>query len=218
MAKESKKPSDAETTEIKDPTVSELFAFGLDKDGNCRGARFMSSTEQLVKASLELGYGAVTTPPAGFATVGMQLPLGRLSAGKVVFPAIRQNLYNALLTAEKLISQYQDAVAVGIAPDKLNNPTGFPDTEEIPVLPTYPSLPTEWRAVDVGDLVLISGDSDSGWWEAVVTQRVQEILTLRLRDEPRQGTFVRHRLGVALINPGRTSRGDSVPLETTAVP
>ena len=82
------------------------------------------------------------------------------------------------------------------------NDEPLPDTEKIAPLPTYPTLPRDWSMVDVNDLVLITAGAEYGWWESIVIKREQEILFLRLRDEPKNGVFVRHRQGVALINPG----------------
>ena len=44
--------------------------------------------------------------------------------------------------------------------------------------------------------------TEDGWWECVVLKREDELLTLRLRDYPKQGTYLRHVTQVALINPG----------------
>jgi hypothetical protein len=43
---------------------------------------------------------------------------------------------------------------------------------------------------------------EDGWWECVVLKREDAVLTLRLRDYPKQGTYIRHLTQVALINPG----------------
>jgi hypothetical protein len=45
-------------------------------------------------------------------------------------------------------------------------------------------------------------DSEYGWWPCVVLKREADVLTLRLRDYPKKGTYVRHIAQVALINPG----------------
>lgn len=186
-----------------DPTLSELFVFGVDERGGQRGGRFMGATDAVIKAGEDCGYRVIVKPPVAFAKLAMALPTGRVfSSGKVIFPTIRQTLYGSLAAAEKMIPQYRDAESVGIDATHLNSSDPIPDTDAAEPLPTYPALPVDWDDIDVGSLVLISGGNDIGWWEAVVTRCDQDILTLRLRDEPKQGTFVRHRLAVGLINPG----------------
>ena len=39
-----------------------------------------------------------------------------------------------------------------------------------------------------------------GWWEAVVTERNGDLVTVRYRDFPQLRTMVRHRSAVALIS------------------
>jgi len=184
--------------------ICELFVFGEDEEKKeFRGGRFATATDQVISAGKDHGYQVVVNPPPGFVAVGMQLPLGRaFSDGKVIFQALSKTLYRKLVEAEQLIPQYRDLDASGVLLDFFNNDEGLPDTEEPAPLPTYPNHPRDWSSVDIGDLVLITAGAEYGWWEAIVIQRQQEILFLRLRDEPGQGVFVRHRHGVALINPG----------------
>jgi hypothetical protein len=67
-----------------------------------------------------------------------------------------------------------------------------------------PGLPRTWDEVDVGHLVIAHEDPASGWWEAIVTDRKEDVLTLRWRDFPRQPKIVRHRSAVALLKPDVT--------------
>ena len=199
----------ATTDQSVNPIVCELFVFGEDEERKeFRGGRFAVVSEQVIKAGRDRGYQVVVKPPAGFTQLAMGLPPGRaFSDGKVIFQALGKSLYKGLVEAEKLIAQYRDLDASGVPVEYFNNDEGLPDTEEPAPLPTYPSYPRDWSLVDVGDIVLITAGAEYGWWEAIVTQRQQEILFLRLRDEPGQGTFVRHRSGVALINPGPQHAG-----------
>ena len=41
----------------------------------------------------------------------------------------------------------------------------------------------------------------NGWWEAIVLDRKDDMLTLRFRDYPRLPKFFRHRSAVALMSP-----------------
>ena len=66
-------------------------------------------------------------------------------------------------------------------------------------------LPRSWDSVGVGHMVLIHESPADGWWEAVVVQREDEVLTLRFRDYPKVPTFVRH---ISAIGPrGRQPGG-----------
>jgi hypothetical protein len=52
-------------------------------------------------------------------------------------------------------------------------------------------------------LVLVEDDDPGfGWWPCLVTKREDQVLTLRLRDYPDKGTYVRHIAQVGLVNPG----------------
>lgn len=192
------------TAQAVDQTPCELFIFGQNEERKeFRGGRFATVTDQVIEAAKGRGYKVIIKPPELFTKLAMEMPGGReFSDGKVIFQALGKTLYKKLVEAERLIPQYQDLEASGVPLEYFNNDEGLPDTEEMMPLPTYPTYPRDWSAVDVGDLVLITAGAEYGYWEAVVTQRQQEILFLRLRDEPKQGTFVRHRHGVGLINPG----------------
>ena len=69
-------------------------------------------------------------------------------------------------------------------------------------LPRNVGPPRNWEEVAVGHMVLMHESPEDGWWEATVIKREGEVLTLRLRDYPKQGTWVRHINAVALVNPG----------------
>jgi hypothetical protein len=68
--------------------------------------------------------------------------------------------------------------------------------------PISSGLPRSWDSIGVGHVVLGQDNPEEGWWECVVVKREDELLTLRLRDYPKQGTYLRHITQVALINPG----------------
>lgn len=62
-------------------------------------------------------------------------------------------------------------------------------------------LPADWNAIEKGSLVIANYQLDEGWWEAIVTERVGDMLYLRWRDHPKIPPAVRHRSTVALISP-----------------
>jgi hypothetical protein len=63
-----------------------------------------------------------------------------------------------------------------------------------------PGLPETWDAIDVGHLV-IACEGEGDWYQAIVTEREGDLLTLRWRDYPRQAKVVRHCTTVALLKP-----------------
>jgi hypothetical protein len=195
----------AQATSIKrtpDSTFSELFVFGRDKTGRERGARFLSSTEFAVRAATEDGYKAVSHPPLGFAEIAMDLPLGQVSpTGRLSIPIIQTKLFRSVMSAERQIEQMKHAELHGIASSNLLSIVGAQEPSGAE-LPAYPTMPQSWEAIGIGDLVLIHGGPEIGWWDAVVVDRIEDVLKLLLRNDPWEGVFYRHRNAVALINSG----------------
>lgn len=62
-------------------------------------------------------------------------------------------------------------------------------------------LPADWNAIQKGSLVIANYLLDEGWWEAIVTDRIGDMLFIRWRDHPKIPPTVRHRSTVALISP-----------------
>jgi hypothetical protein len=58
-----------------------------------------------------------------------------------------------------------------------------------------------WDEIDVGKLVLAHASPTDGWWEAVVVERADDMLTLRWRDYPKDPPITRERTALALLNP-----------------
>lgn len=209
--KKASKPAPKEKSD-KDPTISALFVFGVDETGQTRGARFLEAKPEIEAAAQDLQLRVVKNPTGAFAELAMRLPIGRMYAsGKAFIPNVRADLHAKLVEAEKSAFQVTDALAAGIQPEALDNLTGIPDNGPRAPLPTYPQLPDDWQSIEVGHLVLLNGGATVGHWEAVVIELQQNILTLRLRDYPEQGTFLRHRYSVALLNPCKTSDHQTEP-------
>ena len=62
------------------------------------------------------------------------------------------------------------------------------------------AYPVTWDDIAVDQLVLAKQDGPWGtWWEAIVVQRADDMLTLQWRDFPKIAPAVRHRLAVALL-------------------
>ena len=70
-----------------------------------------------------------------------------------------------------------------------------------PSTPVARGLPRNWDEIAPGHLVIAQESLDNGWWEAIVLDRKDDMLTLRFRDYPRLPKFFRHRTAVALMSP-----------------
>jgi hypothetical protein len=98
-------------------------------------------------------------------------------------PNIRQTLYSDVIVA---LSAEPQQAAVG------------PDDASPPVAR---GLPRTWDEVAPGHLVIAQESLANGWWEAIVLDCKDDMLTLRFRDYPRLPKFFRHRTAVALTSP-----------------
>ena len=66
--------------------------------------------------------------------------------------------------------------------------------------PVARGLPRSWDEIAPGHLVIAQESLVNGWWEAIVLDRKDDLLTLRFRDYPRLPKFFRHRSAVALMS------------------
>lgn len=65
-------------------------------------------------------------------------------------------------------------------------------------------LPSDWKTIKKGSLVIANRQLGRGWWEAIVVERIGDMLFLRWREHPDSPPAVRHRSTVALIAPHAT--------------
>jgi hypothetical protein len=131
--------------------------------------------------------------------IGMKLPVGRLYAsGKAFVPPIRRDLLEklkaALSAAGDKSQVHQPTPAASKAAENAKDKQGI----------LAAGLPRSWDGIEVGHVVLVPDDSpeEYGYWPCVVLKREDQVLTLRLRDYPDKGTYVRHVAQVGLLNPG----------------
>jgi hypothetical protein len=192
--------------------VDPIYVLGLDANGKPRGARFPELKDSIASAAMDMNCRVLIDQPQAVSALGMKLPVGRVhGAGKVVklfVPNIRRELYDQILEAARIAAEQSDAeVKAGAAeqPPEANEPKGQADAalaEVRCISPVTSGLPRSWEEIAVGHMVLAHESPDDGWWEAVVIQREDEILTLRYRDAPKLPKFIRHINTVALVNPG----------------
>jgi hypothetical protein len=180
-------------------TPDTLFVFGIDDAGKPRGARFADFNDKIVGVASKMSLTSVHPASAAFTEIAMKLPVGRLYAsGKAFVPPIRRDLVDQLNTALD-VSGDESQARRPPAPEQ-----GKAASEHGPAVPPVSSgLPRNWDSIEVGHCVLVEDGPLDGYWPCLVIQKEADLLTLRLRDYPKQRQkYVRHVAQVALIYPG----------------
>jgi hypothetical protein len=165
-----------------------LLVLGFDDQQKPRGARFVDANPALVtKAADLMGFKVYEATQPDVADIAKKLPVGRLYAnGRGFVPNVRQDLYSELV------------VALAVEPQAALSRNGNGNKDG---LPAARGLPQSWNEIGAGHLVIAQESLDYGWWEAIVLDRQGDTFTLRYRDYPHLPKFVRHRSGIALMNP-----------------
>jgi hypothetical protein len=181
--------SKTSATKTSSPTSDDigLLVLGFDEQQRPCGARFVDAKPELVaKAAQLMGLKVYKPNSPNVADVAKKLPIGQLYAnGRAFVPNVRQTLYSDVIVA--LAGEPQQA-AVGADDDKASTPIAR-------------GLPRSWDDIAPGHLVIAQESHDYGWWEAIVLDRKDDMLTLRFRDYPRLPKFFRHCTAVALMSP-----------------
>jgi hypothetical protein len=179
--------SKVSATKTSNPTSDHigLLVLGFDEQQKPCGARFVDAKPDLVaKAAQLMGLKVYKPSSSEVAEVAKKLPVGQLYAnGRAFVPNVRQTLYSDVIVA--LAAEPRQA-AVG------------PDDASPPVAR---GLPRTWDEIAPGHLVIAQESLPNGWWEAIVLDRKDDMLTLRFRDYPRLPKFFRHCTAVALMSP-----------------
>ena len=174
-------------TKTSSPTADDvgLLVLGFDERQKPCGARFVGAKPDLVaKAAQLMGLKVYKPSSPEAAEVAKKLPVGQLYAtGRAFVPHVRQSLYSDVIVA--LAAEPQQAA---IGPDDASTPVAR-------------GLPRTWDEIGPGHLVIAQESLANGWWEAIVLDRNDDMLTLRFRDYPRLPRFFRHRTAVALMSP-----------------
>jgi hypothetical protein len=165
------------------PAGNGLIVLGYDEQQKPCGARFVDAKPDLViKAAQLMGLNVYKTTSPDVAEVAKKLPVGQLYAtGRAFVPHVRQSLYSDVIVT---LAWEPHQAAVG------------PDDASTPVAR---GLPRSWDEIGPGHLVI--AQESLWWWEAIVLDRKDDMLTLRFRDYPRLPRFFRHRTAVALMSP-----------------
>jgi len=165
------KAKDAKTTSQPKLTPA-LILFGLDEYEKPKAGWFDEKDAEIaLKASQQLRLNRLKITTAIPKDVIEGLPQGRLHASGALIPHVRRDVY-----------------------EKVRALAG-------PLAGQAGGLPKSWDDIDVGHLVIAYENSEDGWWEAIVTEKNKDMLTLRWRDYPKQPTVTRHRSSVALLKP-----------------
>jgi hypothetical protein len=164
-----------------------LLVLGFDEQQKPCGARFVDAKPELVaKAAQLMGLKVYKPSSPEAAEVAKKLPVGQLYAtGRAFVPHVRQSLYSEVIVA--LAAEPRQA-AVGPDDDPASTPVAR-------------GLPRSWDEIAPGHLVIAQESLANGWWEAIVLDRKDDMLTLRFRDYPRLPKFFRHSTAVALMSP-----------------
>ncbi|SRR5258708_15311479 len=192
--------------------VDPVYVLGLDANGKPRGARFAELKDNIASAAMDMNCRVLIDQPEAVSALGMKLPVGRVHGGgkvvKLFVPNIRRDLYDKISEAARIAAEKSDAEIAAGAEERsaeIKSLIAQADAalaEARCVSPVTSGLPRSWETIGVGHMVLLHESPEDGWWEGIVIKREGDLLTLRLRDFPKQGTFVRHINTVALVNPG----------------
>jgi hypothetical protein len=149
-----------------------VVLFGKDEEGKARAARFRSDEAELaIKAAGSMKLRVLKITTPEMEVVAGQLPLGRIYASGLAFVPEGQ---------EAFLSRLQELAEPKAAP----------------------GLPKNWDAIHVGHLVIAQETpATEGWFEAIVTGKDKDMLTLKWRDYPKALPVTRHRTAVALLKP-----------------
>jgi hypothetical protein len=154
-----------------------LVVFGFDENQKPRAAQFESEFDLARKASDLMGLSVYETDDAKIRRRLKKLPQGKIyKSGWGFGPIVRQIQFDNLLKTTKA--------------EKPKAPEPKPQA----------TLPSSWKSIGVGDLVLGQADSASdGWWPAIVMAVDDDMLRSQARDFPEVPQVAHLRSAVALF-------------------
>jgi hypothetical protein len=150
---------------------SAVVVFGKDEDGKARAARFRSDEAEL----------------AIKAAGSMKLRVLKVTAPEIEIVAGQLPLGRIYASGIAFVPEVHDAYLGRL--------------QELAEPKPAPGLPKNWDAIDVGHLVIAQETPAQGWFEAIVTGKDKEMLTLKWRDYPKAPPVTLHRAAVALLKP-----------------
>ena len=177
-----------------------VVLYGLDADSKPQAARFPERLCDLaIKAGQQLKLSVLKVTTEDLAQVAGRLPVGRInSTGKGLVPNVKQALYDQVLAVAGGAAA-SNATKGSAAPNGFTKiPLNEAGKEGNPV--GAEGLPKTWKDIGPNHLVLVQETLRDGWWECVVVERNDDMLTVRWRDYPKWKPFTVHADAVALLN------------------
>ena len=113
-------------------------------------------------------------------------------------PSVKQPLYDQVLAVARP-SDSSGSTAGSAAPNGFNKIPLNEARKEGNAVGTD-GLPKSWKDIGPNHLVLVQETLRDGWWECIVVERKDDMLTVRWRDYPNWKPFVVHADAVALLN------------------
>jgi hypothetical protein len=171
-----------------------VIVFGVDDHDKPRAGVFHGKTADAArKAADQMKLRTLDARTTEAQAIAAKLPTGRLHGnGQGVVPYARRDLYDQIVAiADRTPTPQPAAVEQAVA-----------DTAD-PAALTAPGLPRTWDEIAAGHVVIAQDEDDypdKGWWEAIVLDRKDDVLTLRWRDYAKVKPFARHVAAVALLN------------------
>ena len=161
------------------PRSKTFIVYGLDDQNKPHAATFVGvDPEAITKAVASDDCQICEASSTLLKQAAVKLPDGRIDAkGRASIPHIDTTLYRLLFDA--LVQM----------PKNSNDQTR--------VMPT--GLPSDWKDIGPGHLVITQETLEYGWWEAVVMTRKGASLRLQYRDYPHLPKFTRQVTDVALL-------------------
>ena len=176
-----------------------IVLYGVDANKKPQAARFPERLSDLaIKAAEQLKLNVLKVSTDEIAQIAGRLPVGRInSTGRGLVPYVRQAQYDQVLAVAKGEPSGTTATS--------STPNGF---TKIPLNEARKDgnaagsdgLPGSWKEIGPSHLVLVQETLRDGWWECVVVERKDDMLTVRWRDYPKWKPFVVHADAVALLN------------------
>jgi hypothetical protein len=185
-----------------------VVLFGIGDGGKPRAAYFPAAHAELaVKAAKAMNLSVLKVAGPDLSALAAKLPAGRIHAnGRGFVPFVRTDLY-AKVAGLGEPSKYTPP-AVDAAISSANKASADAGAAAAPARSASgaPRIPDDWDQIDVGDLVVAQlADPEDGWWEAVVTDKNGDMVTLRWRQYPRERKVMRHRLNLGRLCPAGTA-------------
>lgn len=164
---------------------------GLDDKQKRHASYFVQEdAERAVAAATTMGMASLPVSDAELSALAAKLPKGKIfSSGKAFVPFVGEALFDQLAARLPDPSVLQALRATAKAAEE----------DAAAAFKAAHTLPRDWDALKIGDLVLATEGEQEGWWEAVITGIAGEILALRWRDWPDESPFSRQRDQVALM-------------------